>query len=122
MAAGSATGAARRAPPTAAKLNPIARVTLKNFDVGAVNRSINVNFLFTIFFVMKNNRLDMIYPFFKKLNALIHQIIDTLKFGFDEGSGGSYFAQIFFNSFKVSMQLFDKECHHREQYRNKYSE
>lgn len=54
IAVGKATGAAIIAPPTAAKLIPTVRITLKNFDVGALNRSIKDKLLFAMFFIIKN--------------------------------------------------------------------
>jgi hypothetical protein len=122
MAAGKATGVAIIAPPMAAKLKPTVRIVLKNFDVGAAKRSINVNFLLVMFFFIKNERLNMTYPLFKKLNSLVHQLINSLEFGFNNRSGGFYFTQVFFDTLKIPVQLLYKESHHREKQRNYYPE
>ncbi len=57
-------------------------------------------------------------PLFKEFNFLVHQIIDSFEFSFNERGGNFHFAQVFFDTLKIPVQLFYKESHHRQKQRD----
>jgi hypothetical protein len=65
-------GAARIALPIAARDKPTVLNTLNILGVGAQIRLIRDNFSFAIFQTFKNERFNVMKPFFKEFDFLVH--------------------------------------------------
>ena len=64
----------------------------------------------------------MIKPFFKEFDFLVHQIVYSFEFGFNERGSGFHFSKVFFYTFKIAVQLLAEKCHYRKQHRNDHPE
>ena len=75
-------GAAIIELPIAARDKPTALIILNILGVGAEIRLISDKSLFAIFQPFKNECFNMMKPFIKKFDFLVHQIVDSFEFGF----------------------------------------